>query len=126
MILVNDITAEAREHALTQIHSVFNKMDAVIKNKKNSSNPFLFDTNEITSIDITFASFCFPILLPEETKHLFTSINELDELLLSTGSCNKLHKEGCHRLLNVAKELIEKYESARFVMNLYKHHRYSN
>jgi hypothetical protein len=151
MIESNNITAARRDEALTNIRRVLAQIDQLLidpsrpekplppstsnsylhsttspfENEKDLPRGFLFGTARPTSADITFASFCLPLLLPEETRGLFPSMKDLQAFLEKA----RVHRDsdasfaGIVRFTETAQQLLEEHRSARYALALYRTYR---
>lgn len=118
MAKANGATAESRQHALQCIHTVFQRMDELLKKHNPTGSAtaggYLLGTEKLTAADISFAALCGPVLFPPQAKHLFTSF---DNVLSNTEVKNV---PGCVNMAELALLLKEKYLSARYVLELYR------
>lgn len=139
MIKGNNITAKNRGQALIDIHKIFSKMDGLLalepissdiaasyKKPENSSikrkRMFLLGTSHLTAADITFAALSFPLLLPSQTSQLLSSKTDMEKFITNTKNENDCI--GCRNMVNLADELLNKYESAKFALELYENNRF--
>ena len=129
MVKHNAVTAQNRDNALLKIESVLREFDARLERKSTSAakEQFLIDSSELPSAaDITFASFCLPILLPSESKELFTSLEDVEEFLRILEGNNKrteMVAPGLVQLVKTARRLLKDHPSARYAIDLYRKHR---
>lgn len=120
MAKANMVNAANRDKGLRDVERIFQYVDDVLLKKNNPTgsvhHSFLMGTNKPTAADIAFAAFSAPILLPAETDSYFMSISKLDNLDAKT-------MPGCFNTIKVAQELLRKYKSAQYVLDLYAEHR---
>jgi len=121
MIKANRVDATVCRAAVTKIHEVFSRMDALLE----ANNPtcsvdaggFLFGTPQPTAADIAFAALSIPIVLPPQTDSLFPSLESLDQ----QGDSLPI---GCLQMRSFAHNIRNTYKSAQFVLDLYARHRF--
>jgi hypothetical protein len=153
MVKSNNVTAQLREEALQKIEQILSFMDDIILKRRAANrshivddniDDFLFDTASssshpptrlLSATDITFASFCMPLLLPPEGKTFFTTSEDMEAWLRKQGVdvdadadaddvSNNSKAAGLLRLVRTRQRLLDTHPSARLVLKLYKHHRF--
>lgn len=120
MIRFNNVSAQSREEAKAQISNVFQRMDELLeKNNQSCSvkDSFLLGTDRITAADITFSALALPVLMPNKCEPFFTTKDQL------TAFSNNYDAPGCANMVSFSNELMNKFKSARYAVELYDHHR---
>jgi hypothetical protein len=153
MIKANNVGAAEAVQAVRDIHRIFRRMDALLElnnsavattstapsdaaeasidhsNEKsaesngtsnaNAEDRFLLGTSQPTAADIAFASFCGPLLFPPQLDSLFVSRAQMQELARDAEST-----PGAANLVNLSKDLLATYKSARYALDLYQKYRF--
>ena len=124
MIKANSVSSESREKARDDIHRIFSYMDSLLEEHNPTgsvSQGFLLGTDKITAADISFASFCAPIVLPPEANDFFVSYEALMRLA-KRGEVSSPNP-GAYEVIKLADEVRGTYRSAQYALDLYKTHR---
>lgn len=125
IIANNYVSNEKAEIARCRILEVFERMDELLlKNrtkdlKNNSKSTYLLGTSHITAADITLASLAIPVLLPDETKAYFGSLDEVSDCI---GRNSAESVAGLIRIAEFAKTL-RRTPTGKYVLQLYRNER---
>jgi glutathione S-transferase len=106
------LTRETAVKSKQKILTVLNEMEELLKQSKTR---YFLDATSPSSLDLSFAAFLFPVLLPNELKDLYWSNDEFVEKFPNTiGKMN---------LVSFRLFLLENYQCCRSALELYKEHR---
>jgi hypothetical protein len=116
MISANRISAVARGDARKRIVNFFDCIDKqYFSDPTRNPHEFIFRTSYPTAADISLCALSMPLLLPSEIRSSFASLEDFNEMQKSG-----VNAQGCRYIVELARELEEKFKSARYVLHMYK------